>query len=156
MGVKGTTLADLLNGTNGIAQMWQARMAASKAQIVTVNDGLNDAYVAGLTPDQFSAQLDQVISIAKAAGKTIVLETSNPMAAASNHNQTLAALVATELSTANKWGIAAIDQFGYLSAQSAWPSMLSDDLHPTDAGYELKGQHAYNALSQTVAWYLAH
>lgn len=156
MGVKGTTLADLLNGTNGITQTWQARMSASKAQIVTVNDGLNDAYVAGLTPDQFAAELDQIISIAKASGKTIVLETPNPMSSSSNHNQTLAALIVAELSTANKWNIAVIDQFGYLSTLPAWPSMLSDDLHPSDAGYELKGRYAYSVLSPTVEWYLAH
>ncbi|CAJ2712588.1 SGNH/GDSL hydrolase family protein [Burkholderia pseudomallei] len=153
-GVAGTTVADLLNGTNKVPQPWWPHVQQSKAQIIVMNYGINDAYAPGMTPELFSAELDQVISAAKAAGKQIILETPNPIM--SDHASYLASLVDAEKQTAAKWGVQVIDQYGYLSSIPNWPSMLSDGMHPTDAGYELKGQHAYNALSQTVAWYLAH
>lgn len=147
-GVAGTTVEHLLNGTHKVDQPWWPHVSQSKAQIIVVNYGLNDAYAVGMTPELFSAELDQVISAAKAAGKLIILETSNP--STNDHLPYLAKLVEAEKATAAKWGVTVIDQFGYLSSQPQWASMLSDSMHPTDAGYEFKAEYSMSILAPIV------
>jgi lysophospholipase L1-like esterase len=148
MGIGGTTITDLLNGTNHVDQPWAQRMATSKANIVIIGDGINDAFVQGITPDQFAMQVDQAISIAKASGKTVLIETANPIG--NNHNEVLAGLVAAQIATANKWGVTIIDEFGYLSSQPNWLSMLPDNIHPSDSGYEIKAQYAATIVAPIV------
>lgn len=147
-GVAGTTVSDLLNGTRKVPSPWWPYVNASKAQLIVIQYGLNDAYQAGMTPELFAAELDQVISAAKAAGKHVVLETPNPTT--NDHAPFLAQLVESEKAVAAKWGITVIDQFGYLSSLPTWPSMLSDGTHPTEAGYEVKGQYAATILAPIV------
>jgi len=43
LGTFGTTTGNLLNGTNGVPRSWIAEMTSSTAQIVVINEGLNDA-----------------------------------------------------------------------------------------------------------------
>jgi lysophospholipase L1-like esterase len=144
-GVRGTKLSDLLDGTNGITNSWAAQIASSKADIVLICFGINDAG-AGVTPEQFAAQMDSVVSIAKSAGKRIIIQTSNPIAISASAN--LRAIVEAEIADAQRLGVDVIDQYGYLSSQQGFT--LPDGIHPSDAGYEIESHNQANALATIV------
>ncbi|ARK86031.1 SGNH/GDSL hydrolase family protein [Burkholderia pseudomallei] len=147
-GVSGTTTGDLLNGTgrqNG--QTWQASMSASKAQIVTVNFGLNDAW---LPSENFTANLQNIISIARAAGKTIVLFTPNPLKTPNaTVNANLIAFREQEIQTAQSMGVTVVDDYSQLP-QAQWSALLPDGTHPTAQGYLAKAEAEAYVLGPIV------
>lgn len=80
-GIGGATTGSLLNGVAGISQSWVATMSASTANLVIINEGLNDAsqmYQGLETMAQFTANYTQIIQIAQSYGKIVYIETSNP------------------------------------------------------------------------------
>jgi len=153
-GVAGTTAARLLTG-DGVNLPWAQQMAQSKADVVTFNFGINDSKMAADEPaSTFQSNEAELIQIAKAAGKTVVLETANPVT-----DPACAALptyVAASIAAGNLWGIPIVDQYGALSVNPQWTSMLSDLEHPTAAGYMLKAQQAFQVLDPIVAFALSH
>jgi lysophospholipase L1-like esterase len=148
MGVAGTTLADLLNGTNGVSMPWAQRVAQSTANVVSIKDGINDAYYPATTPAVFADQLTQAITVARAAGKIVVLETPNPLN--NDHSAELAQLISAEVDVANKLSVPIIDNFAHFADPSNWNQYLSDGMHPTEAGYEIEGQNSFDTISPIV------
>lgn len=147
-GIVGTTAARLLAG-DGVNLPWAQQMAQSKATIVTFNFGINDSKTAANEPvNIFLDNEAELIRIAKAAGKIVVLETANPVTDPSC--AALPSYVAASIAAASLWGIPVIDQYAYLSAQSGWNSMLSDTEHPTAAGYKLKADFAFIVMERLV------
>jgi len=153
-GVAGNTIPAALTG-DGVNLPWAQQMAQSKAQIVVFNFGINDSNVtSGESAAQFQANVSQLIQTAKAAGKTVVVETANPV-----NDPTRIALpdyVAAGIAAARMWDVNVIDEFGYLVTQPAWPSILSDNVHPTQAGYNLKAQVEFAVLDPIVAFATSH
>jgi lysophospholipase L1-like esterase len=153
-GVAGNTIPAALAG-DGVNLPWSQQMAQSKARIVVFNFGINDSNVtSGESVAQFQANVSQLIQIAKAAGKTVVVETANPV-----NDPTRAALpdyVAAGIAAARTWDVNVIDEFGYLVTQPTWPSMLSDNVHPTQAGYNLKARVEFTALDPIVGFAVSH
>jgi lysophospholipase L1-like esterase len=155
-GVPGDLTPFLLSG-DGFNLPWAQQMAQSKADIVYLNYGINDANAtSGESASDFQANLNQIISIAKAAGKTVVLETANPVNDPTGAHDALPQFVAAELITAQQWDVTVIDQFNYLSGMANWDSLLSDPLHPTQDGYNLKAKFEFQALDPIVGFALAH
>lgn len=153
-GVAGTTAARLLTG-DGVNLPWAQQMAQSKADIVMFNFAINDSKMLANEPlAESQGNESQLVSIAKAAGKTVVIETANPVTDPSC--AALPTYVAASLSVANTWGITAIDMYGFLETQPNWNSMLSDTEHPTAAGYVTKARFEFPAIDQLVAFSIAH
>ena len=142
-GVVGASLDNLLAGTGGYTQPWTQEMAASPANIVVFNFGINDSHEPGMTVQAFDAQVRETISIGQAAGKLMVIETSNPIT--QNSDALFPQLVADERLVAQQLHVAIIDQFAYLS-QLDWGAYLSDGVHPTAAGYALKANYTASIL----------
>lgn len=150
-GVSGSTAESVLAGTDGSGRgTWAQQMAASKTNVVYVNYGINEAHF-GITASTFQQSLDQMITIAQSAGKTVVLETPNPTCRdgyADAGTEAMAGIVTQE---ATNWNLPLIDTFAFLSGYQNWCSMLSDGVHPTDATYLLVGQLTSQALSPIVS-----
>jgi acyl-CoA thioesterase I len=147
-GVAGNTAPALLTG-DGLNLPWAQQMAQSKAQDIVLIFGINDSHVSVNEPvDTFQSNMSGLIRIAKAAGKTVLVETPNPVTDPSSAS--LRSYAAASIAAARMWDANVIDEFGFLSAQPAWDSMLSDGVHPTQGGYNLKAQFEFTALDPIV------
>jgi acyl-CoA thioesterase I len=150
-GVPGETTTELLAGDQ-YNLPWEQQMAQSQAQIVVFNDGINDSNAAsGETQGDYQANLNQIIKVARDAGKTVIVETANPVNDPTGAHDALPQFVAAELITAQQWGLTVIDQFDYLNGLGNWDSLLCDPLHPTQDGYNVKAQYEFQGLEPVVA-----
>jgi len=148
-GVPSSTATLLLNG-DGVNPPWAQQMAQSKAQIVLFNFGINDENIVGGTPAAFEQIENQLVQIAKSAGKTVVIETPNPVTFVGD--APLPQYVAAALRVASTWSTPLIDEFAYLNSLPNWPSMLSDPagVHPNQAGYELKAKFEFTVIDPLI------
>jgi lysophospholipase L1-like esterase len=140
-GVSGTTAADWLNGTNGVAQSWTDRLAASAADVFTLCVGINDE-LAELLP-----ALLQIIAITASAGRRLVLQTPNAIDMPAWADAVMTEKVAMIRPAATANGLTVIDFDAETEALgAAWRDELSYSiwgadgvswvgLHPTQAGY---------------------
>jgi acyl-CoA thioesterase I len=153
-GVPGETTTELLAGDQ-YNLPWAQQMAQSQADIVVFNDGMNDANVgSGETPATYQTNLNSLIQTAKAAGKTVVLETPNP--STDPDRAALPDFVIAARTTAQQWDVTVIDQYAQLTGNPQWDLMLCDGVHPTQAGYDLKATIEFDGLDPVVAFALAH
>jgi lysophospholipase L1-like esterase len=142
-GVVGASLDNLLAGTGGYTRPWTQEMAASPADIVVFNFGINDGHQTGMTVQKFDAEVRETVSVGQAAGKLMVIETSNPIT--QNPDVLLPQLAADEQLIAVQLHVPIVDQFAYLSKLD-WSPYLSDGVHPTAAGYDLKANYTASIL----------
>jgi lysophospholipase L1-like esterase len=146
-GVPGTTAAELLGGGDGKHPNWPAQMAQSKAQVISLNYGINDA-VANTSTADFYATMYQLVQIAQQAGKTVVLLTSNPIDKPVNAQ--LDQLVQQEKLVSSSLSVPIVDDYTFMSVMDNWPSFLVDGVHPTAEGYNLKATHEFPVISLLV------
>ncbi|MFL9871846.1 SGNH/GDSL hydrolase family protein [Paraburkholderia megapolitana] len=150
LGVGGTMATQLLSGTGrGAGLQWNERIAASHAQIVTFNYGINEV-MQNQTPEQFYEAETALVKAARAQGKLPVLETSNPMPD-SRRNARLAEMVAMTRRVAAEQHVPLVDQFAYITGLPAWQTMMSDGAHPKPELYRLKAQQDFRVLDPLVA-----
>lgn len=124
-------------------------MAQSKASIVIINPAINDAFEPNETDQDFTYTYGQLVQIARAAGKTVIIETPNPIN--NDHESILSNLVQDERAVARDWSLQVIDQFDYLPSLSNWAVLLcSDGIHPTDDGYEVKAEQEMAVIGPVV------
>jgi acyl-CoA thioesterase-1 len=143
LGVGGTMAYQLRDGTDrGRGVPWAQRLAASDAQIVTINYGINEV-MHNQTPEQFYA-----------LGKEPVLQTSNPMPDG-RLNARLAAMVAMTRRVAAEQHVPLVDQYAYISSLSDWQSMMSDGAHPKPELYRLKAGQDMRVVDPLVRRLLA-
>lgn len=71
-----TTAADQLDGTDGVHPPWNIQMAQSKADIVIINRGINDAN-RNIPIDSFESTMGALVSATLTAGKKVILQTPN-------------------------------------------------------------------------------
>jgi acyl-CoA thioesterase-1 len=151
-GVSGITADELLNGTgyeNG--QTWQSSMSASKAQIVTLNLGLNDAR---LTNENFLADLQEIVTIARTRGKTIVLYTPNPELTGNPQVDQNLVLIRNEiLQMAQAMNVPVVDDYSALTL-AQWQTLLPDGIHPIATGYQIKANYESQAVQAIVKPFL--
>ncbi len=148
-GVGGTTASQLRDGTeHGRGTPWKTRIAASRARIVTINYGINEV-MQGQTPEQFHAAESDLVATARALGKQVVLETSNPMPDG-RLNAKLAAMASMTRRVAAEQHVLLVDQFAYISALPDWKSMMSDGAHPKPDLYRLKAEQDFNVIDPLV------
>lgn len=143
-GVGSTCAKDLLYGPPDFA----SRIASSTAQIITLNYGSNDNWYCNQTVAQYSAQMDQLVKIVKAAGKIPVL--IEPTPTLNRNNPNLYNYVSALSQVAINNGVAIIQHYRLWQAGGVWKVWLSDDTHPTSEGYKLKGDTEFQVLSPIV------
>jgi len=74
-GVSGTNTAQLLAGTDGRNYPWRVQMERETAQAVAINHGFNDR---DYPLEQYEANLRELVTVARAFGKYVILEEPNP------------------------------------------------------------------------------
>lgn len=149
-GVPGSTCPELLYGQAPVTQPWTVAMANSDAQIVTVNEGINDAFLPGETDQDFIYCYSQLAAIAKQYGKTFVLMTPNPIN--DTHNANLWSLVHDEQYVAQTQGVAIVDQWDAIQTGfPGWAADLPDNIHPNDALYEIKAQNSSLVVAPIIS-----
>ncbi|GAB7525312.1 SGNH/GDSL hydrolase family protein [Paraburkholderia sp. 2C] len=146
-GVGGTEASQLLNGTDGVHPTWANQMAMSKAAIVTLNFGLNDAYYSQVpttgfpaeSPSDFANAVTQLVQIATTMGKKVVIFEPNPTCVPVRAN-VLGAYVQALQGVASAQNVPIVNEYSAIEAMPNWQSMLTDCLHPGDALYAAKAQ----------------
>ncbi|WP_244195965.1 SGNH/GDSL hydrolase family protein [Paraburkholderia susongensis] len=157
-GVGGTMATQLRDG-NGHRQTsrkpestaglpWRERLAASPAQIVLINYGINEV-MQNQTPEQFYAAETALVQTARALGKEPVLQTSNPMPD-NRLNARLATMVAMTRRVAAEQQVPLVDQFAYVSSVPDWKTLMSDGAHPKPDLYRLKAAQDYQVVEPMV------
>jgi acyl-CoA thioesterase I len=153
-GVGGTMATQLRDGTGNrragptAGLPWQARLAASPAQIVLINYGINEV-MQNQTPEQFYAAETTLVKTARALGKQPVLQTSNPLPD-NRLNARLAAMVTMTRRVAIEQQVPLVDQFAYVSGLPDWKTLMSDGAHPKPALYRLKAEQDYQVVEPLV------
>lgn len=157
-GVGSTEASQLLNGTDGAHPTWQNQMAASKAQIVTLNFGLNDAYyttakkdgIAAESPDDFATTMTQLIQIARQSGKQVIIFEPNPTCEAIRQ-PLMPSYVSALRQVAAAQQVPIVNEFDSILEMPDWQSMLTDCLHPSDALYAKKAALEFPAVSAAIS-----
>jgi lysophospholipase L1-like esterase len=147
-GVPSTCAENLLNG-DGVHAPFAQEIQTTSAQIITFNFGMNDGWWCHRTVDQYAADMGQLIDIARAAGKTVVLEEPNPTTSPDNLN--LDAYVAALRSVAADKAVPLVAQYDYIKTVSNWQSLLSDGTHPTIVLYAIKGDREAQVIAPIVS-----
>jgi acyl-CoA thioesterase-1 len=149
LGVGGTMAYQLRDGTDrSRSAPWTQRLAASNAQIVTINYGINEV-MHNLTPAQFYDAETALVKTALALGKQPVLQTSNPMPD-DRLNARLAAMAAMTRRVAAEQHVPLVDQYAYIGALPGWKTMMSDGAHPKPALYRLKAAQDFRVIDPLV------
>ncbi|MFL9983245.1 SGNH/GDSL hydrolase family protein [Paraburkholderia sediminicola] len=153
-GVGGTMASQLRDGTGNrragptAGLPWQERLAASPAQIVLINYGINEV-MRNQTPEQFYAAETTLVKTARALGKEPVLQTSNPMPD-NRLNARLATMVAMTRRVAAEQQVPLVDQFAYVSNLPDWKTLMSDGAHPKPGLYRLKAEQDFQVVDPLV------
>ena len=153
-GVGGTMATQLRDGTGNrragptAGLPWRERLAASSAQIVLINYGINEV-MQNQTPEQFYAAETTLVKTARALGKEPVLQTSNPMPD-NRLNARLAAMVAMTRRVAAEQQVPLVDQFAYVSNLPGWKTLMSDGAHPKPSLYRLKAEQDFQVVDPLV------
>ena len=149
--VGGASIAELLAGTDGVHAPWTTTVARSNAKYIVMNYAINDSYEPGTTPASYKASYAKVIDIARAAGKTVILQTSNPTL----NNQKDVTFSTAMKEVATEKNVPVIDVFAYLSqymaANHLGPYQITNDgIHPNQATYILVGEYTAKRFKEIV------
>ncbi|WP_196486278.1 SGNH/GDSL hydrolase family protein [Burkholderia territorii] len=156
-GVGSTEASQLLNGTDGVHPTWSNQMAASKAQIVTLNFGLNEPYyttvkkdgIAAESPDDFAATMTQLVQTARQYGKQVVIFEPNPTCEAVRQ-PLMPPYIAALRQVAAAQQVPIVSEFDVIQATPNWQSMLTDCLHPSDSLYATKASLEFPVIQAIV------
>jgi lysophospholipase L1-like esterase len=141
---------DLLDGTHGVPRSWVAEMKSSKADIVVINTGLNDAALARTGWDDMAhvkTRWTQLVKIAIAHGKTVFVETPNPCADGTTDAIVARIADAQAALVRENPGTHLIDQYHEIRrGMPTWATHLPDGIHPDDTLYTFKAAVEARAL----------
>ncbi len=157
-GVGSTEASQLLNGTDGVHLPWAQQMAQSKADIVTIEYGLNDAYdyivpadgIEQESPQRFGEILSELVRIAQSAGKQVILIEPTP----SCHPVRLDRLqyyVMQVDAVAQQMKVPLVSHYWPIASMPNWQSLLSDCTHPTTQLYAINAQATFDVIAPLIA-----
>ncbi|KVU18310.1 SGNH/GDSL hydrolase family protein [Burkholderia ubonensis] len=156
-GVDGTEAAQLLNGTDKKHLAWDQQMTASKADIVTLNFMRNDSFYNSVpqpglpqtSPEEYGRILTQLVQIARAHGKQVVLYEPNPVAFPEGNAAMLKYLEQLKKVVIEQQ-VPVVFNWEYSQGLADYPSLLSDGVHPTDALYRRNAEWAAQVLAPMI------
>ncbi|CAI9007245.1 SGNH_hydro domain-containing protein [Pseudomonas chlororaphis] len=143
-GISQTCAIHLLDG-DATTPKWADRVKESKATIVTFNYGMNQC---DRTAEQYLGDLQQLVDITLAAGKQVVLIEPNP--STKPEKVILDQYVGAMNLVAEQRKVPIIQHFKIWNQLPNWQSLLSDGIHPTEQGYQIKGLTEYQALAPII------
>jgi len=142
-GVPLSTASTIINGSDGKHLPWTQQMANSTAQIVAVNFAINDAWtVNNESPEQYRALLTEIVTVAKGAGKVVVLVEPNAINDPVNRPN-MAAYVTVMRDVAAATGAPLVPNYAY-------PAVTPDNIHPNAATYDAMGKRMAAVMWATV------
>lgn len=140
----GATSFDLLNGTGNVPTSFAVAMATTDATFVVIDIGLNDTVPLTNGTEKgatYAANIQQLVNIAKAAGKTVFIETANPRTDSNGayENQCMWIAVDNLSVYENTPGTHWIDVYTAITSfLPNWQNDLPDGIHPNDTMYAFK------------------
>lgn len=155
LGVPASTAGQLLSGGNEFYERsFKEVIAASNASVVVFNFGINDA-IHSVPPDAFDSQMAELVELAQAAGKKVVLEIPNPIIAGytlvpPESSDRLEVLAKRERQLAARMHVAMVDQHGKYVFDPDLSKRLTDGVHPNDAFYREKALNLVATLAPIV------
>lgn len=155
--VPGARLLDAVNGTSPYySTPFATAIASSPANMVIENYGINDARL-NTTTGNFASALISMSQAARAAGKTMVIETPNPVVDGAQtaiyvgENAYIATLSAQAIRVAQSEGDLLVDQYDYfMTIGGDMLTEFSDGVHPTATTAALKAQRVAAAIQPLV------
>ena len=157
-GVSGSQAIQLLDGTDGKHPNWQSQMSRSKAKIVILNFGLNEAYylkvpnpnLAPISPDKYAEVMSNLVEIATSAGKIVVLNEPNPTCDKDRANGV--EYYATYLDqVAAKKSVPLVGNYWEISKQADWQKMLLDCVHPNQSLYDAIAKRQFDVVKPLIS-----
>lgn len=145
-GVSGTSGGQLLQGIDGRHQPWAAQMAQSRAQIVEINHGINDAAIGQETLVDYKWTLEELVIIARNYGKAVVLVEPNPRCdnvgnppggIYPNGSAKLDTFIPVMRAVAQELNVPIVSNYDYIKSLPDWCSMEPDGVHPNAALYQI-------------------
>lgn len=154
-GIPGVTMPQMVQGAAPATKTWDATMRDSQANVVTLNFGINDAYQGWEDDTNIVYYINQLISIAQAHGKVVVVETSNPI-----YNSSYARLSQISYlirSVTNQRSLVLADHHLWIqTGLPNWPDFLPDGVHPNAALYTYKANNLYTIMNPLIQSMLTH
>lgn len=145
-GIGGTTTPEWLFGRGAVPRPWAEEMALSGPQYVAINTGINDAYVPNYSPADHAWCYQELTRIARAAGRTMVFVSPNPIN--TGHNAALWGLKHTVDGVAGQMGVPVINIYDAIAyGCPSWQAMLPDTVHPSDDLHRYMGHVAFMTLA---------
>lgn len=141
-GVNGTTAQQLRDGADGKHPEWTKEMQSSPAKVVMVNHAIND-YNYPLA--DYREYLHALVNIARDANKRVILETPNPITAASFDLAAFEQRVITMREVAAEMKVPLCDQHAAIVAAGLVNETI-DGIHPNSRLYAFKGQIAAECI----------
>jgi lysophospholipase L1-like esterase len=148
-GVSGLNMPQCAIGAAPALVSWAQEMATSSAHIVGINLGINDANSAWETDFVVDYYLNQLIDVAQAAGKTVFIETANPVNNPLYDRLSQIAYVTRCVAQRRKLVLADHHLWTQLGLPT-WRDFLPDGIHPNDALYNYKGNNLYTILNPLI------
>lgn len=146
-GVGGTNTAQLLAGTDGRNYPWPLQMERETARIVVINHGINDR---GYSVDDYKNNLRELVTIAQAGKKVVMLEEPNP---AGESRTPLMDAISFDVADFEERRAAmrhvATHTGVYFCAQPRVP--LVDGIHPTAEGYAIKAGRLAKCIGELLS-----
>lgn len=146
-GARGSTLATLIAGSDGMHLPIEQQMAQSTADIVIVNHGVNDSTTGGETTSQFWSLLTQFVAVAQKHGKIVALEEAGPVC---SNDYNVAPYAATTDDVSKQSGMALIEQYQTLLAVPNYCTHLAKQYYPDPSIYSIKAQQEAAVLAPIV------
>ena len=155
--LSGTTAAQMLAGTDGSGQTFAQRIAASSAQAVYCNHGINDAYGPNSTTvSVYKANILSIIKITRAANKVPVLVTPHPCLTIGTFGSTARAEATARFAqamreVARQHNVILVDNFQMfaliLGMDGQMPlSIFPDGAHGPQSTYTISGNNLADAV----------
>lgn len=160
--ISGTTLTQMIAGTDGSGSTFAAKMAASSASVVLCNHGVNDAFGANATTAAaFKTAVLAFVHTVRANGKTPVLVTPFPSLTIGAFGSQARAEATSRFAeivrkVASDHGVLLVDQNLLLSrllnVDGVRPlEILPDGVHGSQRGYGIAGNNLAAALLDSQA-----
>lgn len=154
-GIGGLTMPQMVQGAAPATKAWDATMRDSHANVVTLNFGINDASQTWEDDTNIVYYINQLISIAQAHGKAVVVETSNPINTPQyNRLSQVSYLIRT---VSHQRSLVLADHHAWIQTGIPnWTTLLPDGVHPNAALYNYKADNLYAIMNPLVQSMLAN
>lgn len=156
-GVSGSQAIQLLNGSDGKHKPWAEQMKNSKAQIVTLNFGLNEAFYLKnpvpqfepMPPEKFADVLRSLVQTAQENGKAVVLIEPSPTCDKERADGVqFYAMRVDELG--KELQIPVVGTFWEIGKKPDWKGSLTDCVHPNQDLYKTIAELQYGTLRPLI------